>query len=288
MGIVSQDYFFISALKSTLARRKLKCYNYYSWAICLLNYLTTNMTDKTPDLNDPGDTLFTWPPIERRVNKQDIRAHYRSGVPPYGTVDISAISTGKPDPKLDPHNEVGHGHPPVDEHFSPELLQSTATGRWVSGVSVPHSIPRNTHAKHTVTYDSPNTHPEDWRATGPTFVTKPIATNTAPAGYDFAVKHDGGKTDWSLMPWECVEEINKVLDFGAKKYAAHNWRTGSGFSYTRVISSLLRHTFAWVRGEDLDPESGLSHLSHMGANVIFLIYYNKYKDRYTNDDRVKS
>jgi hypothetical protein len=26
----------------------------------------------------------------------------------------------------------------------------------------------------------------------------------------------------------------------------------------------------------------------MGCNVIFLIYYNKHKDRYNNDDRVKS
>lgn len=126
-------------------------------------------------------------------------------------------------------------------------------------------------------------------ATGPTFVTKP-PTDKIPAGAanSVAMKYDSGKTDWSLMPFEAIEEINKVLDFGAKKYAAHNWRTGSGFKYTRVLSSLLRHTFAWARGEDLDPESGLSHLAHMGCNVVFLIYYNKYKTQYNNDDRVTS
>jgi len=102
-----------------------------------------------------------------------------------------------------------------------------------------------------------------------------------------AVRNDGGKMDWSLMPWEAVEEINKVLEFGATKYSSQNWRNGSGFSWTRVLSSLLRHTFAWARGEDLDLESGLSHLAHMGCNVIFLIYYNRYKDRYNKDDRVK-
>jgi len=118
---------------------------------------------------------------------------------------------------------------------------------------------------------------EDWRHQ---------ALPRTTVGPTFAVKHDEGKTDWSLMPFEAIEEINKVLDFGAKKYAAHNWRTGSGFKYTRVLSSLLRHTFAWARGEDLDPESGLSHLSHMGCNVVFLIYYNKYNARYSNDDRV--
>ena len=146
--------------------------------------------------------------------------------------------------------------------------------------------------------------PEDWRAnnttqtgwhhnTGPTFTTKDhnvFPTDKIPAGADtsVAMKFDSGKTDWSLMPFECIEEINKVLDFGARKYAAHNWRTGAGFKYTRVLSSLLRHTFAWARGEDLDPESGLSHLAHMGCNVIFLLYYNKYKSRYNNDDRVTS
>ena len=102
-----------------------------------------------------------------------------------------------------------------------------------------------------------------------------------------AVKFDSGKSDWSLMPFEAVEEINKVLEFGAKKYAAHNWTQGDGFRYTRVLNSLFRHLFAWSRGEDLDPESGLSHLAHAGCNIIFLIYYNRYKARYNNDDRFK-
>ena len=102
-----------------------------------------------------------------------------------------------------------------------------------------------------------------------------------------AVKFDSGKTDWSLMPFEAVEEINKVLEFGAKKYAAHNWTQGEGFRYTRVLNSLFRHLFAWSRGEDLDPESGLSHLAHAGCNIIFLLYYSRYKARYNNDDRFK-
>ena len=87
------------------------------------------------------------------------------------------------------------------------------------------------------------------------------------------------------MPWEAVEEINKVLEFGANKYAAHNWQQGEGFRYTRVLNSLLRHVFAYMRGEDLDPESGLSHMAHAGCNVLFILYYIKNKSRYKNDDR---
>lgn len=100
------------------------------------------------------------------------------------------------------------------------------------------------------------------------------------------VKHDSSKTDWSLMPFEAVEEINRVLEFGAQKYSAHNWKTGSGFKYSRVLNSLLRHIFAYIRGEDRDPESGLSHLAHAGCNIVFLLYYERYKKRYENDDRV--
>ena len=80
---------------------------------------------------------------------------------------------------------------------------------------------------------------------------------------DSAIKYDLGKADWSLMPWEAVEEINKVLEFGACKYAAHNWQQGAGFKYTRVLNSMLRHVFAYMRGEDCDPESGLSHMAHI-------------------------
>ena len=105
--------------------------------------------------------------------------------------------------------------------------------------------------------------------------------HTVPA----AVRDDEGKTNWSLMPFEALEEINKVLEFGATKYAANNWQEGTGFKYSRVLNSLLRHVFAFMRGEDKDPESGLSHMAHAGCNVLFILYYLKNKARYANDDR---
>ncbi len=101
-----------------------------------------------------------------------------------------------------------------------------------------------------------------------------------------AIKHDSGKLDWSLIPWDSVEEILKVLEFGKHKYAAWNWSSNGGFKYTRIFNSLIRHLFAWVRGEDKDPESGLSHLAHAGCNILFLLYFVRHKDKYTtNDDR---
>lgn len=102
-----------------------------------------------------------------------------------------------------------------------------------------------------------------------------------------ATKFDEGKTNWSLMPFEAIEEINKVLEFGAIKYDGWNFAKGHGMSYSRILNSLLRHIFSYMRGEDNDKESGLSHLAHAGCNIVFLIYYSKNKEMYNKDDRAK-
>jgi hypothetical protein len=103
-----------------------------------------------------------------------------------------------------------------------------------------------------------------------------------------ATKFDTGKLDWSLLPLDSIEEILKVLEFGKQKYSAHNWSQGEGFKYSRVFNAICRHLFAWARGEDLDPETGLSHIAHCGCNVLFLLHFIKHKDKYpNNDDRQK-
>lgn len=88
---------------------------------------------------------------------------------------------------------------------------------------------------------------------------------------DAGLKFDAGKPGLELLPFESLVEIAKVLDFGAKKYAAHNWRKGMGWG--RLIGALLRHTFAFARGENNDPETGLSHLAHAGCCLLFLLSY---------------
>lgn len=101
------------------------------------------------------------------------------------------------------------------------------------------------------------------------------------------IKKDQSKHDWSLIPFDALEEVVEVLEFGKQKYASYNWAEGSGFNYSRVANAALRHLFAWIRGEDLDPETNKSHLAHCCCNILFLLYYLKYKDRYCNDDRYK-
>ena len=40
--------------------------------------------------------------------------------------------------------------------------------------------------------------------------------------YEEAVKHDSSKLPWDLLPYDAIEDIVKVLQYGAKKYSAHN------------------------------------------------------------------
>lgn len=100
-----------------------------------------------------------------------------------------------------------------------------------------------------------------------------------------AVKADAGKVDWSLVPFEALEGMARVLTFGAKKYDSWNWTTNGGFQWMRVMSSCLRHLFAFMRGEDNDPESGLSHISHAQCNLLFLAYYIRNKEKFNKDNR---
>jgi hypothetical protein len=85
------------------------------------------------------------------------------------------------------------------------------------------------------------------------------------------LKYDTGKIPLELLPPEALTEIAKVLAFGAQKYGRHNWR--KGMAWFRLIGAILRHLFAWMRGEDKDPESGLSHLAHAGCDILFLMAY---------------
>jgi hypothetical protein len=75
-----------------------------------------------------------------------------------------------------------------------------------------------------------------------------------------------------LLPWEALEEIGKVLTYGAEKYTPDAWKSVPD-AKTRYQAALLRHFSAYKREELLDAESGLTHLSHMACNALFLIHF---------------
>jgi len=102
----------------------------------------------------------------------------------------------------------------------------------------------------------------------------PAPTVTAPAG----VKHDQEKLRWTLIPWDSLEEIVRVLEFGARKYAPDNWKIVPG-ARLRYLDALLRHVAAYAKGERVDPESRLSTLGHVGCCVLFLLWFDKQDTR---------
>lgn len=95
-------------------------------------------------------------------------------------------------------------------------------------------------------------------------------------------KDDADKVRWDLLPGDALAEIAKVLTFGADKYGDRNWE--QGIQYGRVFAASMRHLWDWFRGEDNDPETGLSHLAHAGCCVLFLLAY-VLRGKTDHDDR---
>lgn len=83
-------------------------------------------------------------------------------------------------------------------------------------------------------------------------------------------KYDSGKLPLELLSPIALEQIALVLAFGASKYSEWNW--SKGLRLMRLFGALLRHMFAWMRGETNDPESGLPHLAHAGCCIMFMLH----------------
>ena len=97
----------------------------------------------------------------------------------------------------------------------------------------------------------------------------PVWLPKSPTSIDGGVKDDGGKPAWDLFPFDALNEVAKVLEYGKRKYAAHNW--SKGMDWGRMFGACLRHLAAWGRGENIDPESGLLHLAHAACCALMLL-----------------
>jgi hypothetical protein len=97
------------------------------------------------------------------------------------------------------------------------------------------------------------------------------------------VKFDSSKTRYDLLPASPLEQVARIYTFGANKYSDRNWE--KGMKWSRVFAACMRHMWAFWRGEDIDPESGQSHLAHAAFNVLALLEYTETQRVY--DDRPK-
>lgn len=83
------------------------------------------------------------------------------------------------------------------------------------------------------------------------------------------IKHDAGKPRVELLCPRVMLEVGQVLAHGANKYAADNWRKLDDLE-RRYTGAALRHVFAFMAGEDTDPDSGASHLAHAICSLMFV------------------
>jgi len=95
--------------------------------------------------------------------------------------------------------------------------------------------------------------------------------NGEPIDTTKAVKFDDGKLPYELIAPEFLEALTEILDFGQKKYAPRNWE--KGMDWSRPFGALMRHAWEWWKGNDLDQETGKSHLWHMSCCAMFLVVY---------------
>lgn len=97
------------------------------------------------------------------------------------------------------------------------------------------------------------------------------------------LKYDNGKAPMELLDYAAMKEIAEVFGFGAAKYGRYNYK--AGIDYSRIIGAAYRHLGAFNSGENIDPESGKSHLAHLGCCVFMLLEY--IKNNPERDDRYK-
>jgi hypothetical protein len=107
-------------------------------------------------------------------------------------------------------------------------------------------------------------------------------TASSPQPDGGGLRHDTGKPRFDLMPPEAMEALARHYEVGARKYQDRNWERG--MLWCRCFGSLMRHAWAWMRGDDFDQETGSHHMISAAWNCIALATYAMRK--VGTDDRV--
>lgn len=77
------------------------------------------------------------------------------------------------------------------------------------------------------------------------------------------------KAPLSTVPSGVMAEVGVAMLEGACKYGRHNYRV-SGVRASVYYDALMRHMLAWWEGEDVDPDSNLSHVTKAITTLVVL------------------
>ena len=117
----------------------------------------------------------------------------------------------------------------------------------------------------------------DWRTTDADMQRDTIAVPFLPEGTFTYVEKPSNPKDsvgiekvpFSTVPSEVIAEIGLAMFEGARKYGRHNYRE-IGVRASVYYDAFMRHVTAWWEGQDIDPDSGLSHLTKAMACLVVL------------------
>lgn len=84
-----------------------------------------------------------------------------------------------------------------------------------------------------------------------------------------------GKAPLEYLVTSCFEDDAAVHKHGADKYGKFNWRVDE-ITASTYVGAMFRHLKAWTEGQDLDPDSGRSHLTHLRACCAVVLDAQKY------------
>lgn len=78
------------------------------------------------------------------------------------------------------------------------------------------------------------------------------------------------KAPLAALPWAVIAEAAVGMGEGALKYGPHNWRSSGDVRTMTYIEAAQRHLIAYTLGEDLDPDSGICHISKAISALMVL------------------
>ena len=94
------------------------------------------------------------------------------------------------------------------------------------------------------------------------------------------------KVSMSVLPANVLMEVALGLQEGALKYGRHNYRA-VGVRASVYYDATLRHLMAFWEGEDIDPDSQLSHVTKAISSLIVL-RDSMLRENWTDDRPPKS
>ena len=89
------------------------------------------------------------------------------------------------------------------------------------------------------------------------------------------------KAPMSTVSAAVLMEVGVAMLEGASKYGRHNYRA-AGVRASVYYDALMRHAMTWWEGEDLDPDSGMSHITKAIATLVVL-RDAMIQDKFTDD-----